>query len=249
MLDGLFVPGSGLCYRVDPRVKLVLTLILMVSLFSSASFYRPLLIVLVLFCAGLNRIKLRQLWTLVKLLRWLLLFTLVLHLLLTPGRTLWGSVWLSYDGLLRGLMIDLQLLVAAALSLLLAWTTRPLDIAKGGAALLAPLQKLRVPVREIAELVPLVLYFIPALQDEVRRIKSEAGGCNEEWSGSFRHWLNKVEVLIGRMLDRADALACQIAAGHELMTADLQSEPSTLTVGSWVVVVVGLVYCFILFQV
>jgi energy-coupling factor transport system permease protein len=250
MMDGLFVPGSGLCYRVDSRVKLVLTLVLMVALFSSTTFYRPLLIVLAwFFCADLNRTKLKQLWALVGLLRWLLLFTLVLHLLLTPGRTLWGSAWLSYDGLLRGLLIDIQLLVAAALSLLLAWTTRPLDIARGGAVLLAPLQQLRVPVREIAELVPLVLYFIPALQEEAKRLRSDP--VAEAWSddSTWQRWIAKVEILIGRMLNRADDLACQLTAGMGPADVCLESGSLAVNLGSWCAALGGLVYCIILFQV
>ena len=41
-----------------------------------------------------------------------LLFTLMLHLLFSPGRTLFGTCWLSYDGLLTGLRVAMELLLA-----------------------------------------------------------------------------------------------------------------------------------------
>ncbi len=250
MTEGLFIPGEGLYYRLDPRLKLVVTLVLMIALFSANSFVRPLLIFLAwLACSSLNAVKLRQLWKFVRLLRWLLIFTLLLHLLLTPGRALLGSSWVSYDGLLRGVLIDFQLIMAVGLSLALAWTTHPVQLAKGGASLLAPLQYLRVPVREIADLVPLVLYFIPSLQQEVERLKREEPEAGDAAHSLWDRWQLKLEILIGRMLDRGDQLARQIASGEDYLAGTLQDRPLVFDRTSALAAVGGLVFCAVLFMV
>ena len=247
MTDGLFLPGTGFYYRVDPRVKLVLTLLLMIALFSATSFVRPLLILFAwLLFAGLNRSKLKQLWRFARLLRWLLLFTLLMHLFLTPGRTLWGSSIASLDGLLQGLLIDLQLLLAGCLSLLLAWTTRPVAIAKGGASLLAPLQFFRVPVREIADLVPLVLYFIPSLQEEVKILKA-GNGQEDRLASAWQRWREMLEQLIGGMLDRADSLSRQIACGRDPVSGAMSREELAFDHSSRVFAGAGAVFIVALF--
>ncbi len=250
MTEGLFVPGEGLYYRLDPRLKLIMTLVLMIALFSANGFVRPLLIFLAwLGFSTLNFVKLKQLWKFVRLLRWLLLFTLLLHLLLTPGRALLGSSWVSYDGLLRGVLIDLQLVLAVGLSLALAWTTHPVQLARAGAALLAPLQSFKVPVREIADLVPLVLYFIPSLQQEVEQLKRERDGEMDMTHSLWVRWQTRVELLIGRMLDRGDQLARQIADGDDYMAGTLPHEPFSFDRTSALAAIVALVFCTALFMV
>ncbi len=44
MTDGVFRPGNGFLYRLDPRIKLVLLVALIVCLFSADTLLRPLLI-------------------------------------------------------------------------------------------------------------------------------------------------------------------------------------------------------------
>ena len=148
MTEGAYRPGNSFLHRVDPRVKLLLLLGLIACLFSASNPQRLLLIACLWFtAAGATTQGLHDVWRIIKMLRWLLFFTLLVHLLFTPGRTLFGTSWLSYDGLLRGLLINSQLLMAVLFSLLLAWTTRPEALASGLTTLLAQLQMLKVPVK------------------------------------------------------------------------------------------------------
>ncbi len=142
---GAYRAGDSYLHLFDARLKLLLLLGLVACLFSATSPVRLLWLALLWgagasFCAN----ALRDSWRVVTLLRWLLLFTLLLHLFFTPGRTLFGTSWLSLDGLLRGLLIDAQLLLTVFFSMLLAWTTRPEHLAWALTGLLAPLQRLGV---------------------------------------------------------------------------------------------------------
>ena len=216
MTDGAYRPGNSFLHRVDPRVKLLLLLGLVVCLFSASNPQRLLLISCLWFAAAGASIKgLYDVWRIIKLLRWLLFFTLIVHLFFTPGHTLFGTRWISYDGLLRGLMINMQLVLAVLFSLLLAWTTRPEALASGLTTLLAPLQKLRVPVKEAGGMLLLVLHFFPLIQSEVAMLKSERRQKGAGAMSGFRGWQNKLEPLLNRLFDRADQLARDIVSGTE----------------------------------
>lgn len=216
MTEGAYRSGNSFLHRADPRVKLLLLLALVVCLFSATDPQRLLLIFcLWFFAAGASFKILSDVWRIIKLLRWLLFFTLIVHLFFTPGHTLFGTRWISYDGLLRGLMINLQLVLAVLFSLLLAWTTRPEAVASGMTTLLAPLQKLRVPVKEAGGMLLLVLHFFPLIQGEVAILKSESKPKGSGVISGFRGWVEKLEPLLNRLFDRADQLAQDIVSGTE----------------------------------
>lgn len=213
---GQFRDIASPLHRFDPRLKLLLLLGTIACLFSAHSFIRLAIIALV-WCAGAGFVTpaWRDGLRLLRLLRWLLLFTLLLHLFFTPGRTLFGTSWLSYDGLLRGLLVDAQLALAVLFSLLLSWTTRPAELAWGLARLLSPLQRFRVPVAEAGGLLLLVLHFFPLVQDEVVGLRRQrrAGLEGAGFVDSLRMTVGLVGPLVLRLIDRADALARDIAGG------------------------------------
>lgn len=214
--DGAYRPGDSFLHRVDPRVKLMLLLGLIACLFSASTMQRlGLIMVLWFVVAGSTNNGLRDVWRIVKVLRWLFLFTLLAHLFFTPGRTMFGTSWLSYDGLLRGAMIDVQLLLAVLFSLLLAWTTRAEALAAGLTNSLAPLQRLKVPVREAGGLLLLVLHFFPHIQTEVKSLKEERQVESSGFVAGLKSWVAGVEPLLHRMFDHADELSHDLVAGKK----------------------------------
>lgn len=216
MTEGAYRPGNSFLHRADPRVKLLLLLGLVVCLFSASNPQRLLLISCLWFVAAGGSVKgLYDVWRIIKLLRWLLFFTLIVHLFFTPGHTLFGTRWISYDGLLRGLMINMQLVLAVLFSLLLAWTTSPEAMASGLTSLLAPLQKLRIPVKEAGGMLMLVLHFFPLIQGEVAMLKSERKQKGSGAMSGFRGWVENLEPLLNRLFDRADQLAKDIVSGTQ----------------------------------
>lgn len=250
MTEGAYRPGNSFLHRVDPRVKLLLLLGLIACLFSASNPQRLFLISCLWFAvAGTTIQGLHDVWRIVKMLRWLLFFTLALHLFFTPGRTLFGTSWLSYDGLLLGLMINGQLLLAVLFSLLLAWTTRPEAMAFGLTTILTPLQKLKVPVKEAGGMLLLVLHFFPLIQNEVAILKSERKDQSVGIMSGFKGWLLNIEPLLNRLFDRADQLANDIVSGTEILEgADSQGNTAfdglALTMS-----ILGILTIFILWQV
>ena len=220
---GAYRDGDSYLHLFDARLKLLLLLGLIVCLFSATSPLRLLVLFLLwavgaFFCTD----ALRDGWRMVTLLRWLLLFTLLMHLFFTPGRTLFGTSWLSYDGLLRGLLVDAQLLLAVLFSLLLAWTTKPELLAWGLTGLLAPLQRYKVPVRETGGLLLLVLHFFPLIREEVAQLQTDNLSTDAGWLARIKQRAALIGPLLFRLVDRADRLAVAIAAGDEPQLAESQ---------------------------
>jgi energy-coupling factor transport system permease protein len=225
---GAFRAGNSYLHQLDPRLKILLLCALMACLFSATAVWRlALLLGVWLIAAQYCDSGWREGLKVFRLLRWLLMGTLLLHLLLTPGRTLFGTSWLSYDGLLRGLLIDCQLLLAVLFSMLLAWTTSAERLAWGLTSLLAPLQWFKVPVREAGGLLILVLQFFPVIRQEVSAVR-EAADIPRGLSG-IKAKAALVEPLLLRLVERADRFAVEMAAEVSSETAVEQQDDRRMT--------------------
>ena len=177
----------------------------------------------------------------------MLLFTLLLHLFFTPGRTLFGTSWLSYDGLLRGLLVDGQLLLAVLFSILLAWTTQPERLAWGLAFLLSPLQRFKLPVREAAGLLILVLQFFPIIRDEVGQLP---GGTEmPKGLAGLKARAALVGPLLLRLVDRADQMAVEIAGEGNAEKSALDTADRRLTRFDWILFVAGVIFLALVWMV
>ena len=218
---GRFVPGDSFLHRLDPRVKLAGVPLLIIAVFSGGDALR--LGVLGGIAVGLILLSGIR-WSLwlrgVRALRWLLLFTLLIHLFFSPGRTLLGVAWLSLDGLIHGTTVSLQLCLAVLFSSLLTLVTSPREIAGAFVSLGAPLRRLGVRVEEGAGLLLLVLHFLPILKEETL---AASAATNSDPSRSapplsaarFRAMRLMIAPLILRLVDRADALAQASARGDD----------------------------------
>ncbi len=230
---GRYVPGDSPLHRLDARLKLCGLPLFIITAFASSD---PLRLAALSACAlvlvVLAQIPWRCWWRGVRVLRWLLLFTLLLHLLLTPGRTMFGVAWLSYDGLLRGLTVCGQLLTAVIFASLLTLTSSVDELAAALSALLAPLRRFRLPVEEAVRLFYLILYFIPILREEAT---AQIEAFRNRGETLDRGTLLQRGRLVGRMLaplilglvDRADALA------HEMATDQCRTNESVAVDFRW----------------
>lgn len=221
-MTGLF-PGTEsthfkdrLLSRLDPRLKLVLLLGLVVSIFSAPDF--GVLLGVGLLAAGLLAWQpaiIRQFLQRLVYLRWLLLFTLLLHLFLTPGRTLFGLRMLSYDGLVRGAMVDLQLLLALFFTLCFALFTDSEAVAWAAAKLFRPLRHLGLPVPETGGLLVLVLHFLPQVFQQGIPLGQKATEPGRE---GITERLQRLVRLVGDavliLVEQADALAHALSRGE-----------------------------------
>jgi len=215
---GRYVAGDSLLHRCDPRLKLLLLPPLMAATFSAGAPRLTLLTLLLLVLIRLATFPLRRCWSTLRALRWLLLFSLLLHLLFTPGRTLFGTTWLSLDGLHFGLLVCWRLVAALLFASLLTQTTPPGKVAAALSWLLRPLGRLGVAPEKISEFLFLTLYFFPILEEETRSLalsegrKLAGGKLLQRCQAAGR----LLEPLAVALFDRADRLAHQSARGEPI---------------------------------
>ncbi len=102
----------------------------------------------------------------------ILLITVIFNLFLTPGETIW-SFWklrITEEGLRNAAFMTVRLIYLILGSSILTLTTTPNQLTDGLEKSLRPLNKIRVPVHEIAMMMSIALRFIPILIEETDKI-------------------------------------------------------------------------------
>lgn len=215
---GLYQPAETLLHRIDPRLKIFSCLLLVALSFSASTWMQliPLLTILVIAAWSVRPLS-RQIFRIIWMLRWLFLFTLLMHLFFSPGRTLWGLSWLSFDGLLSGTFVCLQLLLAVAVSTLLGITTSTASLSLAFGWLVHPLGLLGFRTDEWQKILLQAMDFIPVVHAEISTAgqgKFDASDQHGQCCTQNRfHTLGKnLHSLIFRLIDRGDQIAYRLAA-------------------------------------
>ena len=172
---GQYFPGSTLIHRLDPRTKLVGLVCYIVALFLAKSYYSYAFMVLVLAClSALARIRPKTLFSGLKPLLFILLFTGVINLFYGSGEPL-VQFWffkITANGIRTAVFMVLRIMLLVCGTFLLTYTTSPLQLTDGLEKLFAPLKVIRFPVHELAMMMSIALRFIPTLIEETDKIMS-----------------------------------------------------------------------------
>ena len=212
---GQFFPGNTVVHRLDPRAKLVITLVYIVALFLCkwiVSYAAALLFLATSII--LSKIKLKTLFRGLKPLLIIIVFTAVLNLFYSDGRVL-VKFWIftiTYEGIWNAAFLVLRIMMLVMGTFLLTYTTSPIALTDGLESLLSPLKKLRFPVHELAMMMSIALRFIPTLIEETDKIISaqKARGADFESGNIFRKAKALVPILVPLFISafrRADELA------------------------------------------
>ncbi len=171
---GQYFPGDTIVHRLDPRTKLILTILYIVLLFIAKSYVSYGIVFLFLaVCITLSRIRLKAVLSGLKPLVVLILVTGILNLFYTKGEYLLLQVWkirIYLEGVRTAVTMALRIMLLITGTLLLTYTTSPLQLTDGMERLLEPLKKLRVPVHELSMMMSIALRFIPTLIEETDKI-------------------------------------------------------------------------------
>lgn len=178
MLDnitlGQYYPVDSALHRLDPRVKILLLVALIVAIFLCGNLlaYVPVIAFLAL-AAYQAKTPLRLLIKGLKPLRFILVFTFLLNLFFLPGETPLlnlGFATITQEALLMAFAYSLRLVLLVLGSSLLTLTTAPVTLTDGLERLLSPLRVLHFPAHEMAMMMTIALRFIPTLLEEADKI-------------------------------------------------------------------------------
>ena len=171
---GQYYPAKSTIHKLDPRVKLVTTIVFIISLFVAkgvvgyaiASLFLAMVI-------RMSRVPFSYMTKGLKAIIMILMLTVLFNLFLIDGDfVLWrfGFLRITDKGLKTAVFMAVRLIYLILGSSIMTLTTTPNDLTDGLEKLLGPLKKLHVPVHEIAMMMSIALRFIPILLEETDKI-------------------------------------------------------------------------------
>lgn len=171
---GQYYPSDSLVHRLDPRMKIVLTVAMIVAIFLVKTPVGYLLAGgYVYLVTRQSHVPFRMIMKGLKPLRFILILTFVLNLFFSAGETVllqWSIVRITREGLFQAVHYSLRLMFLVIGTSLLTLTTSPVALADGLERLLSPLKVIRFPAHEMAMMMTIALRFIPTLLEETDKI-------------------------------------------------------------------------------
>lgn len=250
---GQFFPGKSLLHKTDPRIKIIIliayiVMVLAAKTLTSIAAVALITLILVLLSEVKPKIVLRSF----KPLLFILVFTAIINLFFVKGEDLlfeWHFIKIYKEGLMNAVLMIIRLIsLIAGTSVLLTYTTSPLELTDAIESLFSPLKKIKVPVHEFAMMMTIALRFIPTLIEETDKIISaqKARGADFESGGLFKRAKALVPILIPlfvsafrRADELAEAMECRCYKGGEGRTKmkQMKSRPADYV---FLIVMIGL---------
>ena len=255
---GQFFPGDSFIHRLDPRTKLIMVVVYIVSLFLASSWAAYGLVFAFLgMCIGISSIPLKSITRGLKPVILIVVFTGILNLFFTPGTHEIVNIYgfsLTWEAVERAAQMILRIMLLITGTFLLTYTTSPIALTDGLERLMKPLKVIKFPVHELSMMMCIALRFIPTLIEETDKIMSaqKARGADFE-SGSL---MDRAKALIPILVPlfisafrRADELAvameCRCYQGGEGRTKLKQLHYTRLdftAYGAGLLLTVGVVF-------
>ncbi len=244
---GQYFPGESVVHRLDPRTKILLTLVYIALTFTIGNFLGyGVLAIFTGICIVVSKVPVRFI---VKGLKPILVFIIItglFNLFLTQGEVVvtWWIFTITKEGISLAVFMVLRLIFLMVGTSLLTLTTSPIALTDGMERLLRPFRKIGVPAHELAMMMSIALRFIPILMEETDKIiKAQSARGADFFSGNLlRRAKAMVPILIPLFISafrRADELAtameCRCYRGGENRTRLKELKYGKIDLGGWLV--------------
>jgi energy-coupling factor transport system permease protein len=212
---GQFIPGESLIHRLDPRCKIICTIVLLTGLFMASHSLDFILWTALLFAFSfISGIFIGTILRSARPVVFLIAITVILNALWTPGQEILrvGFLKMTREGLMLAFEMGMRLFFLVLFASMLMMTTSPISFSDGMEKLLSPLASIGFPASEMALMMTIALRFIPTLFDETDRIlKAQISrGADFESGGLIKRAKSFIPVLIPLFIlvfQRAENLA------------------------------------------
>ena len=213
---GQYYPTGSVVHRMDPRMKLLLTIMFVVAIFFVNTYFGFMLtaavLILIILIAKLPMLSVLKS---VRAIIFIVIFAAVINLfMIRNGEVLWSwkALQITDQGVHTTIKMTLRLVLLISGASLLTLTTTPVEIADGTESLIKPLALIKVPVHDIAMIMSIALRFIPTLFEETQKIiaAQKARGASFDTGGLIARAKALLPVLIPLFVNsfrRADELA------------------------------------------
>ena len=170
---GQYYAGESVIHRLDPRIKIIGTILFIAELFIvhdfiGFAFCGAALAIIV----GVSKVPPAFILRGLKPILLIIIFTFCLNIFMVDGRIIWqwGFLKITVEGLYTAAFMGLRLVLLIIGSSLLTLTTKPISLTDAIERLLRPLNRIGVPTHEIAMMMSIALRFIPTLLEETDKI-------------------------------------------------------------------------------
>ena len=212
---GQYYPGTSIVHKLDPRTKILITIALLIGLFTVHSWCGFLPVVIFLIVAiKLSKVPFLFVLKGLKAIAVLVIITGLFNVFLTEGTVLFkfGFLTITYEGLNAAGFMIVRICLLIVVTSMLTLTTTPIMLTDGIETLLSPLKKIKVPVHEFAMMMTIALRFIPTIMEETDKIikAQSARGADFESGNILQRAKAMVPILVPLFISafrRADDLA------------------------------------------
>lgn len=224
---GQYFPGNSLLHKMDARMKIVLILILMASVFLCKNYLSlGIVFLLTLLLIYISKIKPSVIIKGLKPIIVILIFTSLLNLFYGTGKPI-VTFWIfkiTERGINNAVFMALRIILLVIIGLMLTYTTTPTALTDAIESLLKPLKIFKADTHSVAMIMTIALRFIPILIEEVDKIMSaqKSRGADMESGGLIKRAKAIVPILIPlfissfrRANELADAMECRCYRGGE----------------------------------
>lgn len=214
-LLGRYSEGDGWMYKIVPQIKILMSMLFSVAviIFSQMDFL-IFMTAIILIVVKTSKISLKDFFSGIKPLLYVIIFTLFFQLIFTKGGDEISFFFVKiYSKALENIIIVfLRFLILVGVAFLLTYTTSPIEITHGLEDIFSPLGKIGVPVKEFALILSIALRFIPVFFGEVERIKmgqASKGLDMEElnYMEKMKNYAHIMVPLLSSALKRGEELA------------------------------------------
>jgi len=170
---GQFFPGHSFIHKLDPRSKIIFTVLFIVVIFLCKDLVSyGLVLASLLVLVAISKVEPKVFVKGMKPVVFIVVCTAILNLFYTDGNVLWslGFLKITEEGLWKAFFMVLRILMLICSTLLLTYTTSPILLTDGLERLLRPLKKVGFPVHELSMMMSIALRFIPTLIQETDKI-------------------------------------------------------------------------------
>lgn len=218
---GQYIPGDTFIHKLDPRTKILLTIMFIVSLFVVNNFAGYVLIVgFLALSVYIAKIQPRYLYKGLKPVFILIIFTATLNVFMikgTPDTMVFelGFLKVYQEGITTAIFMAMRLVFLIMGTTVMTLTTSPIELTDGIERLLKPIGK--ELAHELAMMMTIALRFIPTLIDETDKIMKaqKARGADFESGGLVQKAKNLIPLLVPLFISafrRADELSMAMEA-------------------------------------
>lgn len=216
---GQYYQEASMIHILDPRTKLLWTMMYIITIFLNHTIVGFLLSGVVFFLiAYLTKVPFSFMVRGLKGIFMLLIITVCFQILFTSGEILIsiGILKITKEGIYAAFFVMLRLILLVLFSSLMTFTTTPKQLTDGMETLFSPLKRF-LPIHEIAMMMSITLRFIPILMEELDKIMKaqQARGADFETGGIVKRVKALIPLLVPLFVAafrRADELAVAMDA-------------------------------------